>query len=211
MNLSGKDFYFHKILFKNMQGYYFSCVLIIRTFFKFWINMDQIKFEVVLRRENKKIFNYLLKILRNREDAEDILQETFVAFYKKMNIIDDLTCTSYLFRTAHNKALNLIKSRKRKDKSNVIYENMEQVEEKLPQPDSGKNNLVKEALQELNPQQALLIELQFYQKMSYKQIAEVLETTVSAIDSKLFRAKKRLKEIITQKKKLQESESNIVI
>ncbi len=173
--------------------------------------MDKIKFEVVLRRENKKIFNYLLKILRNREDAEDILQETFVAFYKKMNIIDDLTCTSYLFRTAHNKALNLIKSRKRKDKSNVIYENMEQVEEKLPQPDSGKNNLVKEALQELNPQQALLIELQFYQKMSYKQIAEVLETTVSAIDSKLFRAKKRLKEIITQKKKLQESESNIVI
>ncbi|MCK4311474.1 MAG: sigma-70 family RNA polymerase sigma factor [Candidatus Cloacimonetes bacterium] len=173
--------------------------------------MDKIKFEVILRRENKKIFNYLLKILRNREDAEDILQETFIAFYKKMNVIDDLTCTSYLFRTAHNKALNLIKLKKRKDKSNVIYENMEQVEEKLPQPDSGKNNLVKEALQELNPQQALLIELQFYQKMSYKQIAEVLETTVSAIDSKLFRAKKRLKEIITQKKKLQESESNIVI
>ncbi|MCK4695818.1 MAG: sigma-70 family RNA polymerase sigma factor [Candidatus Cloacimonetes bacterium] len=173
--------------------------------------MDKIKFEVILRRENKKIFNYLLKILRNREDAEDILQETFVAFYKKMNNIDDLTCTSYLFRTAHNKALNLIKSKKRKDKFSITIENMDQVEEKSTQSSSGKNNLVKEALRELNPQQALLIELQFYQKMSYKQIAEVLETTVSAVDSKLVRAKKKLKKNLERKKKSQENESKIVI
>lgn len=173
--------------------------------------MDKIKFEETLRKENKKIFNYLLKILRNREDAEDILQETFVAFYKKMNAINDLTCTSYLFRTAHNKALNLIKSQKRKDKFSITIENMDQVEGKSIHPGSGKNNFLKEALLQLKPQQALLIELQFYQKMSYKQIAEVFETTVSAIDSKLVRAKKRLKKIITQKKKLLESESNIVI
>ncbi len=177
----------------------------------FWIrrNMDCDKFEIILRKENKKIFNYLLKILRNREDAEDILQETFIAFHKKMKTIDEPFHTAYLFRTAHNKALNLIKSRKKREKMTIPFENMDHLKDQ--HSEKKENVIVKEALKKLKPEQTLLIELQFYQNMSYKEIAHVLETTVSAVDSKLVRTKKKLKKIIEKKIIAQEKRQESVI
>ena len=152
--------------------------------------MNNGKFEVLLQNEGKKVYNYLLKILRNKEDAEDILQETFIAFHKKMSFVKESSYKSYLFRTAYHKALNLIKKRNAKNKLVTNYHEMEHYEDKPTENNDQQNELVKDALSQLKPEEAILIELQFYQKMNYKQIAETLETTQSAVDSKLVRAKK---------------------
>lgn len=172
--------------------------------------MNNNKFEVLLQNESKKIYNYLLKILRNKEDAEDILQETFIAFHKKMNSVNESYYKNYLFRTAYHKALNLIKKRNAKNKLVTNYHEMEHFEDKQTKNNEQKNKLVKDALSQLKPEEALLIELQFYQKMNYKQIAETLETTQSAVDSKLVRAKKKLIKIITEQKKMQDNNLSIV-
>ena len=167
--------------------------------------MDRNRFEDILRSENKKIFNYLLKILRNKEDAEDILQETFLAFYKKMDVVSDDTYISYLYRAAHNKALNHIKKKKRNNKFSTNYSEMEHLagEDIDNSFDELKNDTVRKAITKLAPKYSLLLELQFYQKMSYKEIAERLDITIGAVDSKLVRAKKKLKKII-----MQDSEQN---
>ena len=172
--------------------------------------MNNYKFEALLHNESKKLYNYLLKILRNKEDAEDILQETFIAFHKKMDSVKESSYKSYLFRTAYHKALNLIKKRNAKNKLVTNYNEMEHFEDKQPKNNEQKNELVKDALSQLKPEEALLIELQFYQKMNYKQIAETLETTQSAVDSKLVRAKKKLVKIINEQKKMQENNPSIV-
>jgi RNA polymerase sigma-70 factor (ECF subfamily) len=164
--------------------------------------MDKSKFEFILRTENKKIFNYLLKILRNREDAEDILQEVFIAFYKKMGYVNENTYTSYLYKTAHNKALNKIKSNKKTKNLMVPYDNIDNMKEIEPEkPDDLKNKIIRNAFTKLKSKEAYILELQFYQKMKYKEIAEYLSTTVSAIDSQLVRAKKKLKKYIMQEMK----------
>jgi len=168
--------------------------------------MNEKNFEVLLKKEGKKVYNYLLKMLRNKEDAEDIMQETFVGFYKKMDSINEKAYKSYLFRTAYHKALNHIKKRDKNSKHEVNYSEMEQFQSNESGSDESKNLLVKSALAELKPQEALLIELQYFQKMSYKQIAETLETTTSAVDSKLVRVKKKLIKIINEQKKTQENE-----
>ncbi len=164
--------------------------------------MDRNRFEVILRAENKKIFNYLLKILRHREDADDILPETFVAFYKKMAVVSDESYISYLFRTAHNKALNFIKVRQKRNNFSSNYSDMEHLpDSENSQPtkeDNSKNEIIKRAISRLQPKYALLLEMQFYRKMSYKEIALALDTTAGAVDSKLVRAKKKLKKIISQ-------------
>ena len=172
--------------------------------------MNNYKFEVLLQNESKKLFNYLLKILRNTEDAEDILQETFIAFHKKMNSVKESSYKSYLFRTAYHKALNHIKKKNTKNTLVTTYHEMGHFEDKQPENNEQQNELVKDALSQLKPEEALLIELQFYQKMNYKQIAETLETTQSAVDSKLVRAKKKLIKIITEQKKMQENNLSIV-
>ncbi len=166
--------------------------------------MKNNKFEVLLRNESKRLYNYLLKILRNKEDAEDILQETFIAFHKKMSSVKESSYKSYLFRTAYHKALNLIKKRNATNKLVTNFPEMEHFEDGSTKNNEQQNELVKDALSKLRPEEALLIELQFYQKMNYKQIAEVLETTQSAVDSKLVRAKKKLIKIIIKQKKMQE-------
>ncbi|MCD6177219.1 MAG: RNA polymerase sigma factor [Candidatus Cloacimonetes bacterium] len=172
--------------------------------------MNNNKFEVLLQNESKKLYNYLLKILRNKEDAEDILQETFIAFHKKMNSVKESSYKSYLFRTAYHKALNLIKKRNAKNKLVTNYQEMEHFEDKQSKNNQQQKELIKDALSQLKPEEALLIELQFYQKMNYKQIAETLETTQSAVDSKLVRAKKKLIKIINEQKKMQENNLSIV-
>jgi len=172
--------------------------------------MNNNKFEVLLQNESKKLYNYLLKILRNKEDAEDILQETFIAFHKKMNSVKESSYKSYLFRTAYHKALNLIKKRNAKNKLVTNYQEMEHFEDKQSKNNQQQKELIKDALSQLKPEEALLIELQFYQKMNYKQIAETLETTQSAVDSKLVRAKKKLIKIINEQKKMQENNPSIV-
>jgi RNA polymerase sigma-70 factor, ECF subfamily len=164
--------------------------------------MERNRFEEILRSENKKIFNYLLKILRDREDAEDILQETFLAFYKKMDVVSDETYLSYLYRTAHNKALNHIKKRKKQNKFSSNYSDMDYIAEEKENPvDDVKENAVRQALAKLPEKYILLLELQFYQKKSYKEIADILEMSVGAVDSKLVRVKKKLKKIIMQDSK----------
>jgi len=163
--------------------------------------MDKNKFEAVLHSEKKKIFNYLFKILRNREDAEDILQEVFIAFYNKMETVDENYYTSYLYRAAHNKALNLIKSKKRKDDLNVHFDDMERIPDTPEETENPNNAKVRNAMQQLKDEQALMLELKYYQKKSYKEIAEVLETTVSAVDSKLVRAKRKLTKLFLQDNK----------
>ncbi|MDA3813910.1 MAG: RNA polymerase sigma factor, partial [Candidatus Cloacimonetes bacterium] len=157
-----------------------------------------------------KVYNYLLKILRNKEDAEDILQETFIAFHKKMRLVNESSYKSYLFRTAYHKALNHIKKRNAKNKLVTNYHEMDHFSEEPIENNEQQKELVKNALSQLKPEEAILIELQFYQKMNYKQIAETLETTQSAVDSNLVRAKKKLIKIINEQKKMQEKRQNIV-
>jgi len=165
--------------------------------------MEKRGFESILRKENKKIFNYLLKILRNREDAEDILQETFVAFYRKMNVINKETMLSYLYRTAHNRALNLIKKRKRKQKFSSNYSEMEHLPD-YENEEYAKSELVRKAFSLLPEKYSILLEMQFYRKMSYKDIAVALDISERAVDSRLVRAKKKLKKIISQEMKNEE-------
>lgn len=162
--------------------------------------MGEKDFEIILRKENKKIFNYLLKILRNREDAEDVLQETFLAFYRKMNVINEAALLSYLYRTAHNKALNLIKKQKRRELSS--YSEMDYLpEEQNKREEPDRTDLVRRAFNRLAAKYAILLEMQYYRKMSYKEIAAAMDISESAVDSRLVRAKKKLKKIISQELK----------
>lgn len=158
--------------------------------------MDKIKFEVVMNKYSQRIFNYLLKTVRDREVAEDLLQEVFVAFYKKMDTVKEASYLAYLYRTAYHKALNHISSHKRKRSFIELLKKESHVND-IPETDD-RSSVIRKAFQKLKPQEALILELQYYQKLSYKEIAAVLETSVAAVDSKLVRAKRKLKKILLQ-------------
>lgn len=160
------------------------------------------KFEQVLLANQRKVYNYLLKLVNNRDDAQDLLQNVFLSFYEKMDKVNSHAYEAYLFKTAYHQALNYLRKRKNNpvftvedtsvfNESIVYSDNENEIQER-------KNKLVLDALAQLPPNMVEVIELQYYQKKSYKQIAEFLHTSVPAVDSLLVRAKKKLKKIISQ-------------
>jgi RNA polymerase sigma-70 factor, ECF subfamily len=162
--------------------------------------MDLSKFEAILSENEKRIYHYLLKFVRHTEDAEDLLQAVFISFYDKMIDIDEKAAISYLYRTAHNKAINHLKTNKR-------YVNTEPEKfDRIPahtysEAPSIREEILLQAIRELPPKLAMVVNLQSYENMSYKEIAEHLQTTVSAIESLLTRAKKILRKKIMQEMK----------
>jgi RNA polymerase sigma-70 factor (ECF subfamily) len=158
--------------------------------------MKETEFQSILQKTGKKIYNYLLKILRNKEDAEDIYQEVFISFYKKADGINPEYYENYLYKTAYHKALNLIKKQKRHNE--IPFDEIFQKTDSPDESNEQKNIAIKNAIRKLKPKEALLIELQFFQKKSYKEISKIMSLSESAVDSRLVRVKKKLRKIIMQ-------------
>jgi RNA polymerase sigma-70 factor, ECF subfamily len=159
--------------------------------------MDVSKFEVILLENEKRIYHYLLKFVRQTEDAEDLLQAVFISFYNKMEDIDEKAAVVYLYRTAHNKAINHLKANKR-----YVQTDLEKFD-RIPSPSytiatNPREEILLQAIRELPPKLAMVVNLQSYENMSYKDIASHLKTTVSAVESLLTRAKKILRKKIMQ-------------
>jgi len=152
--------------------------------------------EEMMEREGSKLFNMVLRMIRNREEAEDLFQEIFTAFYQHLDRVKASSRKSYLYRTAYNKTLNQIKKLKRL-KTLQLKNNID-LAEKIKPDNEKRNILIRESLNKLKPVEAMLIDLQFYQKMSYQEIAQITGYTVSAIDSRLVRAKRKLREILKE-------------
>ena len=155
--------------------------------------------EELMENEGKKVFNMILRMVRQRQEAEDLFQEVFMAFYENIEKVQESALKSYLYRIAYNKTLNKIKGRKRDLKFMMGQLNQPQVAAEKESVVGKQNKLIRESLALLKPQEALLIELQFFQGKSYREISEIIGKSESAVDSRLVRAKKKLHDILESK------------
>ncbi len=159
--------------------------------------MDKRKFDDIVNQESKKLYNYILKMIRVKEESEDVLQDVFISFWNKIEQVNESTYHGYLYRTAYNKSLNRIKKLKKTKK--VSLDNIGELQAKSENNYNDEiEELVAQALAQLKPKESILLELQYFQNLSYAEIAERMKLSISAVDSRLFRAKKKLKKIILQ-------------
>lgn len=162
--------------------------------------MNRNNFESIVKDFTPKLFNYIMKFVRHREDAEDVLQSVFLAFYHKMDSVDPEKISPYLYRACHNNSLDFLKKRKREISfPNQDFENIADLSSE--DKEDMYKDIVKFALTTLPTKMSLLIELKIYQKKSYKEISAETGYTIKAIESQLVRAKKRLRLTIATKAK----------
>src|SRR4029077_5469785 len=70
-------------------------------------------YNLLVSRWEKRVFNYLLRLVSNREDAMDLSQEVFLKAYQKLPKLDDpARVSAWLFRIAHNEAFSLLRKRR---------------------------------------------------------------------------------------------------
>jgi RNA polymerase sigma-70 factor, ECF subfamily len=148
-------------------------------------------YNVLASRWEKRVFNYLLRLVSNREDALDVSQETFLKAYQNLRKLDDpARFSAWLFRIAHNEAFSLL--RRRKPEAELAGE---------PRPRNTGGRLlpvevslaVESALKRLNEDQREAVLLKVYQGFKFEEMAEILECPVSTVKSRLYTALDLLK------------------
>lgn len=148
-------------------------------------------YNLLVSRWEKRIYNYLLRLVRNREDAMDLSQDVFLKAYQNLARLEDAARFGpWLFRIAHNEAYSLL--RKPKTEQDVgergeraVFGRMLPIETTLA---------VERALSKLTEDQREAVLLKVYQGFKFEEIAEVLDTPVSTIKSRVYTALELLKE-----------------
>lgn len=160
--------------------------------------------ELVLRYQNK-IFAYIYKIVNQKEEAEDVVQETFIKVYKNINSFDaDRKFSSWIYRISHNEAINHLKKYR---KATVLsYDGSEYLLNSL----KTERNLIKElinsedyqvlktALDKLPLKYKEVIILKYLEEKSYEEISQILEKPIATVGTLINRAKAQLKNLLTK-------------
>ena len=153
-------------------------------------------FNLLVSRWEKRVYNYLLRITGNREDALDLTQDVFLKAYQNLRKLDDPSrFAPWLYRIAHNEAHSLFRKR-RSEADGTEWE-----EETGSGVLAGGSTVfpmeltlaVASALDRLSPEQREAVVLKIYQGFKFEEISEILECPVSTVKSRLYTALEVLK------------------
>lgn len=169
---------------------------------------DEQAFESLIERHQYAVIGTVAKMLGNYADAEDIAQQVFIRLWKSAARYEPKAkFTTYLFTITRNLVFN--ESRKKKRRKEHSVEERED-DHHLQTPDEQALSPDKEALQQelqsavdsaiasLPEKQRMAVILRRYEGMPYEEIAKVLELSISAVKSQLFRARTTLREALQQ-------------
>lgn len=147
---------------------------------------------------SKGMFNVALRILGQREDAEDVVQEAFIKMFDKLETLKEPKAfTGWFKRIVVNNSINYVKKR------NKIYfeEAGEQIKDVVEPVDTKPKESytvhgVKQALAQLPQGYRIVVSLYLFDGFSHKQIAESLGITESTSKSQYHRGRKKLQELL---------------
>ncbi|HNZ07902.1 MAG: sigma-70 family RNA polymerase sigma factor [Candidatus Cloacimonetes bacterium] len=153
--------------------------------------MQASQFEAFLQNNQKRIYHYLISLTGNEPDAQDLVQIVFIAFYEHIDRVEEATALAYLYKIAHNKCMTFLKQKSRYISADPkSFDHIPDRPQNSPEPDFSP---LRDAVQALPPRLASVIQLQYYEKLSYKEISTQLGISVKAVESLLVRAKKILR------------------
>jgi RNA polymerase sigma-70 factor (ECF subfamily) len=151
-------------------------------------------YNVLVSRWEKRVFNYLLRLVGHREDALDLSQDVFLKAYQNLRKLEDATkFPGWLFRIAHNEAYSLL--RKNRPEGELAAE---------PRTGEASSRMfpvelslaVQSALGRLSDDQREAVLLKVYQGFKFEEMAEILACPVSTVKSRLYTALDLLKQTL---------------
>ena len=144
-------------------------------------------FDELFARYRQLLYGYFRRRLANRERAEDLTQETFLALLRATERYEPRA----LFRTyLFGIAIKLLAAEHRKSMRAEIPGNA------LCDPPADEALWVRQALQRLEPLEREILMLREYEQLSYSEIADRQNTTIGTIRSRIHRGRKMLRDII---------------
>lgn len=175
---------------------------------------DNSAFELLLDKYEKPLINFIYRFVGYQADAEDLAQEVFLRIYRSKNIYKPKSkFITWLYKIAVNLCIDY--QRKRKIKTVSLAEPVATAEDEIIReiPDLSENTpdvsaekkqvseIIQSALLSLPDNQRIALYLKIYDNKSYQEISEILDCSVSAVESLIFRARHNLRERLTLEEK----------
>jgi RNA polymerase sigma-70 factor (ECF subfamily) len=153
-------------------------------------------FTLLMDRYNTRIYWHIRRLVVSHEDAQDLLQETFINVYKHLHTFTgDSKLYTWLYRLATNECLRLFRERKR------FLASFEEINEKLVDTlhDTCAGNSdqilvqLQEAILRLPEKQRLVFNLRYYDELPYEEISKILDSSVSTLKTNYHLASSKVK------------------
>lgn len=148
------------------------------------------------------VFTLTIRIVKNREEAEEVSQDVFVKAYKNLKIFKgESKFSTWLYKIAYYASLDVLKRNKRQ----ISVENIDAVKERdFRNTDDSLNflhdierkKIINEALLKLSEDERVIITLFYYEELPIKEISKVIDLSEDNIKIKLFRSRKKLAELL---------------
>lgn len=160
-------------------------------------------FEHIWNRYNKQIYAYILKMVRNIDDADDILQDTFIKAYSAIHMYNQsYPFPAWLYKIASNTCIDYFR---RKRIRPIAFGGMQQMQTSIQDvlPDTSiqadvnlSNSETKEqlykAIEKLPDRYRVTIQLRHFEELTYEEIAQKMDVPLGTVKITLFRARKML-------------------
>ena len=181
-----------------------------------WILIEQLKrgeetaFKTIVETWKDMVYNTSLSIVQNPEDAEDIAQEVFVQVYESVHTFKgEAKFSTWLYRITITKTMDHLRRKKRKKRFAFVQSLFGAGNEMLHDPPDFHHPGVKldnketasevfKAINKLPENQKIAFTLNKLEGLNYQEVSEVMNTTVSAVESLLHRAKLNLKKTLEE-------------
>jgi len=161
-------------------------------------------YRVLVERHSHSVFRLAFRMTGNQQDAEDLVQETFLRAYRQIGRFDGrASFSTWLYRIAANCSLDLIRARKRRQEQQTpVNDEGEDLGAALPAADpapdrlafSGElKQLLAPAIESLSPMERTAFVLRHYEGMCIEEIGKVLGVNAGAAKHSVFRAVQKLR------------------
>ncbi len=169
---------------------------------------NQSEFSLLIDLYQDKVYSCALGMLQQSQDAEDVAQEVFIEVYRSiLNFRGESALGTWIYRITVNKALEFIKKKQRKKRFGFLVPLFGEKEEPMVEiPDFYHPGIALEqkelsatlfkAINALPERQKTTFLLHKTEQLSYQEISDILEISLSSVESLIFRAKKKLQELL---------------
>ncbi len=174
---------------------------------------DQNAFAELMDRYRDSIYFMLLKMVQNKDDADDLTIEAFGKAFNRLDLYTpNFAFSTWLFKIASNNAIDFIRRKKKNtisidqavggEEGDEMYMDLKS-DGLTPEEISIKEQkmkIMRQVVQRLKPRYRQLVEMRYFEQLSYEEISEKLELPLGTVKAQLFRARDLLYEILKSSK-----------
>jgi len=172
------------------------------------LNGDQEAYTLLLKKYRGAIYSLVFKMIKNKEEAEDLVQETFIkAFAALSSFNDEYAFSTWLFKIASNNCIDFLRKKRLQtlsiDKPTQSKDG--QMPKEYPDPiinpemqliETEKSCIIDIAIDSLPKKYRIAIIMRHKEEKSYEEISEALDIPLGTVKARIFRAREKLKKYL---------------